>query len=352
MSNEVQPDGGDGEPRYLSSPTVSAGNVTAALRHLGLSSRVTACTAVEQLTENHLYEINLDNRTVALRVWAVASPAEAHAQITLERRLASCGLPVPGVLLPSGPETLVINGQPAAVLERHEGRPGPNYTPGRVTETYATLAEAMARTIATMHVSALGLEALDYREAAWLKNLGTFTQDLDFSDAADRGREVVAEVESAATSFKEFCDEAILPTGVVHGSPGAYSVLVDDDGVRSLFDLGAAHCDLLVLDVAHIVSQWGVAGHWDPANPYRSELVRRIVDGYCAVRPLSGPEREALAMAVPLRYAIDWLRIWTLVGEGKTSFSWEEYLDAFAQLGLVASAAWRSLFESAAVRAA
>ena len=352
MSNETQPDAGHGESRYPASPTVSPRTVTAALQQLGLSSRVTACNAVEQLTENHLYEIDLDDRTVALRVWAVASPAEAHAQMTLERRLASCGLPVPGVILPSGRETLVINGRPAAVLEHHEGRPGPNYVPRRVSETYAALAEAMARTIATMHVSALGLETLDYREAAWLKNLGTFTQDLDFSDAGDRGREVVAGVESAATAFKEFCEEAMLPTGVVHGSPGAYSVLVDDDGVRSLFDLGSAHCDLLVLDVAHIVSQWGVAGHRDSANPYRGELVRRIVDGYCAVRPLSGSEREALAMGVPLRYAIDWLRIWTLVGEGKTPFSWEQYLDAFAQLGLVASSAWRSLFESAAVRAA
>lgn len=344
MSDTIHPDAGDGESGNFSGPQITPGDVTAALRTLGLSVRVTVCEAVEQLTENHLYEIDVDGTTVALRVWAVATPAQADAQMTLERRLASCGLPVPDVLLPAVGEILLIHGRPAAVLARHDGQAGPNYTPMRVTPTYAALAEDMSRTVATMHVSALGLEALEYRETTWLRNLGTFTRGLDYSDAGDRGREIVAAVDVAAKSFKAFCDEAMLPMGVVHGSPGAYSVLVDDGRIRTLFDLGGAHHDLLVLDVAHIVSQWGVLADQDRANPYNSTLVRRILGGYCAVRPLSHAERDALALAVPLRFAIDWLRIWALVGEGKTPFTWDEYLGAFAQLALSESEAWRSLF--------
>ena len=344
MSKTTHSESGSEEPRTPSSPRLAPRLLTTALQRAGSSATVTTCRTIEQLTENHLYEIDLDGRAAALRVWAVASPAQADAQLMLERRLASCGLPVPDVLLPSAGGTLRINGRPAAVLEAHEGQPGPNYTPRRVTAGYAALAEDMARTVATMHVSALGLEALDYRETAWLKNLGTFTRDLDFSDAGDRGREIVAGVAAAASAFKAFCDESMLPMGVVHGSPGAYSVLVGDGRIRTLFDLGSAHHDLLVLDVAHIVSQWGVLADSEQTNHFDPTLVRRIIRGYCSVRPLSHAEREALVLGVPLRFAIDWLRIWRLVGEGRTPFTWDQYLGAFARHGLTGSEEFRSLF--------
>ena len=278
MSNTTHPESGNEESRTPAAPSVTPRAVTAALQRAGSSAAVTTCKAIEQLTENHLYEIDLDGRAAALRVWAVASQAHADAQLTLERRLASCGLPVPDVLLPAG-GTLAVNGRPAAVLEAHEGQPGPNYTPRRLTAGYAAFAEDMARTVATMHVSALGLEALDYRETTWLKNLGTFTRHLDFSDAGDRGREIVAGVAAAASAFKAFCDESMLPMGVVHGSPGAYSVLVDDGRIRTLFDLGSAHHDLLVLDVAHIVSQWGVLADSEQTTHIHPTLVRRINRG-------------------------------------------------------------------------
>lgn len=167
---------------------------------------------------------------------------------------------------------------------------------------------------------------------------------MDFSDAGDRGREIVAAVDAAASAFTVFCDESMLPMGVVHGSPGAYSVLVDDSRIRTLFDLGSAHHDLLVLDVAHIVSQWGVLADGERTSHFDPTLVRRIIDGYCSVRPLSHAEREALALAVPLRFAIDWLRIWGLVGQGQTPFTWDQYLSAFARLELTESAEWRGLF--------
>ena len=344
MSNTTHPESGNEESHAPSSPSLTPRVLTAALQRAGSSATVTTCRAIKQLTENHLYEIDLDGRAAALRIWAVASPAHAHAQVALERRLASCGLPVPDVLLPAAGETLVINGRPAAVLERHEGQPGPNYMPTRVTANYAALAEDMARTVATMHVSALGLEALEYRETTWLENLGTFTRDLDFSEAGDRGREIVAAVDTAASAFTAFCNESMLPMGVVHGSPGTYSVLVDDRRIRTLFDLESAHHDLLVLDVAHIVSQWGLLADGERTNHYDRTLVRRVIDGYCSVRPLSHAEREALALAVPLRSAIDRLRIWGLVGQGRTPFTWEEYLGAFARHSLTVSEEFRSLF--------
>ena len=55
-------------------------------------------------------------------------------------------------------------------------------------------------------------------------------------------------------------------------------------------------------------------------------------------------------MAVPLRYGIEWLRIWSLVGQGKTPFTWAEYLAAFRKLELIESEEWHRLIADAANR--
>lgn len=331
----------DGDPV----PGLTPRAVNAALRRAGSEATVTSCEAIEPPSFNHNYRIDFGGEDAVLRVWLQASPSQAEAELSLLRRLASCGLPTPEVLWPPAGERFVADGRPAAVTRRIDGRPGPNYMPRRVTDGYARAAGDVARLVATMHVSALGLEHLDYREPTWLTNLESWTRDLDFNAAGDRGREAVAAVERAARAFRAFSQEAMLPAGVVHGSPGPWNVLVDDaDHVRALLDFDSAHRDHLVLDIAHIATQWGTLAdrhkrreHYDPV------LLRRIIDSYCAVRPLSAAELEGLAIAIPLRYGIEWLRIWDAVGEGRTPFDWEQYLEAFTELDLVESREWREL---------
>lgn len=351
MSDTKQPDTGNGTNHPGPALDVTPRSVMAALHEAGSTAKVTACKPIEPPSENYLYEIELDGAPALLRVWWQASSSQAQAQLTLERRLNSCGLPVPAVIVPGEGRGLEVDGAPASVVQRLAGSPGPNYMPIRPSDTYAALAEDISRIAATIHVGAMGLEGLDYRETTWLENLESWTQGLDFSAAGDPGREAVAEVEAAARKFTAFCREAMLPVGVVHGSPGPWNVLVDGDRISALVDLDSAHRDYLALDVAHIVSQWGaVADNDESTHRYDPRLVRGIVRGYCSIRPLSGAEREALAMAVPLRHGIDWLRIWDLVGQGKTPFTWAEYLAAFRELELIESEEWHGLIADAANR--
>ena len=351
MSNTNQPDADNGANHPSPALDVTPRSVMAALREAGSTAKVTACRPIEPPSENYLYEIDLDGSPALLRVWWQATAPQAAAQLTLERRLNSCGLPVGAVIVPAVGVALEIEGRPAAVVQRLEGSPGPNYMPIRPSDTYAALAEDISRIAATIHVGAMGLESLDYRETTWLENLESWTKGLDFSAAGDPGREAVAGVEAAARKFAAFCGEAMLPTGVVHGSPGPWNVLVDGNRISALVDMDSAHRDYLALDVAHIVSQWGaVADDGSRLKGYDPRLVRGIVRGYCSVRPLSRAEREALAMAVPLRYGIEWLRIWELVGQGKTPFTWAEYLAAFRELELIESEEWHGLIADAANR--
>ena len=329
---------------------VTPRSVTAALQKAGSTAKVTACKPIDPPSENYLYEIDLDGSPALLRVWWQASAKQAQAQLTLERRLNSCGLPVPTVIVPEEGRSLEVDGRPASVVQRLDGSPGPNYMPVRPSDTYAALAEDISRIAATIHVSAMGLESLGYRETTWLENLQSWTQGLDFSAAGDPGREAVAGVEAAARKFTAFCEEAMLPTGVVHGSPGPWNVLVDGNRISALVDMDSAHRDYLALDVAHIVSQWGAVADDESTHHYDPRLVRGIVRGYCSVRPLSQAEREALAMAVPLRHGIDWLRIWSLVGQGKTPFTWAEYLAPFRDLELIESDEWHAMIADAAKR--
>ncbi|MCY3812688.1 MAG: phosphotransferase [Gammaproteobacteria bacterium] len=347
MSNTKQPDTGNDTNHPSPALDVTPRSVMAALHEVGSTAKVTACKPIKPPSENYLYEIDLDGSPALLRVWWKASASQADAQLALERRLNSCGLPAATVIVPEQDVGLEIDGRPAAVVQCPEGSPGPNYVPRRASETYAALAEDISRLAAMIHVSAMGLEGLDYRETTWLENLESWTLDLDFSQAGSRGRDIVATVEAAARRFRAFCDREKLPTGVVHGGPGPWSVLVDGDRITALLDLDEAHRDSLALDVAHIVEQWGVVAHDEPMRRYDPTLVRRIVRGYCGIRPLSDSEREALAMAVPLRYAIERVRIWNLVGTARMPLTWDEYLGWFALLDLTDSEEWRALIAGA-----
>ena len=323
-------------------------SVSEALRRIGSSSDVTACEQVRQSRYNFSYDIVLDGARAALNVWYGASSAGADAELALRRRLVSCGLPVQRAVIPAADERLIVAGRPAVVLERIEGEDGPNYLPSGATAAYLETAAAMARHVAMIHVSAMGLEELDYREQPWLTNLASWKTELDMAKADERGAAILNEIDSAATRFHAFCDSARLPIGVVHGCPGAWTVLVNDSRqIAALLDLDTAHRDHLVFDVAHLITQWGQCAVSETKTRFEPILVRRILKEYTTVRPLSEAERAALATAVPLRHCIDWLRIWNAVGDERiVPFSWSEYLDGMG-IELFEDSDWHALVMNA-----
>ncbi len=234
------------------------------------------------------------------------------------------------------------------MLTQLAGEEGPNYLPATLKESYAETAADMAGLIAKVHVCAIGLQDLEYREPAWLSNLQSWKPMLDIAKMGgegDRASAIVQSIDAAAARLRTLCDAARLPVGVVHGCPAPFCVLTDANGrISALLDFDSAHRDYLVFDIAHLMSQWGVvADTRSGKGGHHPTLVRRILGAYHAVRPLSVEEREALALAIPLRHSIDWLRIWNSVGDTKrVPFSVVEYLDAF-KVGLFDDADWKAL---------
>ena len=317
--------------------------VTDALRRIGSSSQVTACELVRQSAYNLSYDIVLDRAPAALNVW-FGEPAGAEAELALRHRLVSCGLPVQNVLVAEADERLTVAGHPAVVLQRPQGEEGPNYMPTKATPSYIEIAAAMARLVARIHVGALGLEDLAYREAPWLTNLASWRTELNMSRADARAKAILDQMDAAATRFLAFCDDEQLPVGVVHGCPGTWTVLVTPRWqIAALLEFDSAHRDHLVFDIAHLITQWGQCAVSETRARFEPVLVRRILKEYSAVRPLSDAERQALVTAVPLRHCIDKLRIWNAVGnEQVVPFSWSEYLDGM-NVELFEDSEWREL---------
>lgn len=324
--------------------SLSPETVTDALRRIGSQSEITACEQARQSRYTFSYDIVLDGAPATLNVWYGESPAGAEAELALRRRLVSCGLPVPNVLLAAVDERLTVAGKPAVVLERLEGQEGPNYSPTKATAAYIETAAAMARLVAKIHVGAMGLEHLAYRELPWLTNLSSWKTELDMSRADARATAILDQIDATATQFVAFCNDAQLPVGIVHGAPGAWTVLVTPRWqIAALLELDSAHRDHLVFDLAHLITQWGRCATSETKSRFEPVLIRRILKEYSAVRPLSDEERTALATAVPLRHAIDWLRIWNAVGnEQIVPFTWSEYLDGMS-VELFEDSEWRDL---------
>lgn len=324
---------------------LTAAMVAEALRAIGRPASVAACEFVRMSSYNHNYRIEVDGEPAELRVWYDASPAGAAAEMALHRRLASSGLPVPRVIV-----RFAIDGRPACMLTQLAGEEGPNYMPATLKESYVETAADMAGLIAKVHVCAIGLQDLDYREPAWLSNLQSWKPMLDMAKMrgeGERASAIVQRIDAAAARLRTLCDTARLPVGVVHGCPAPFCVLTDNGRISALLDFDSAHRDYLVFDIAHLMSQWGVvADRPSGQERYHPTLVKRILGAYHAVRPLSAEEREALALAIPLRYCIDWLRIWNGVGDTNiVPFSVDEYLDAF-EVSLFDDPEWVELIAS------
>ena len=112
MSNTEQPDTGKGVDHPSPALAVTPRSVMAALHKAGSTAKVTACKPIGPPSENYLYEIDLDGSPAWLRVWWQATAPQADAQLTLERRLNSCGLPAPTVIVPEYDVGLEIDGRP------------------------------------------------------------------------------------------------------------------------------------------------------------------------------------------------------------------------------------------------
>jgi homoserine kinase type II len=82
-------------------------------------------------------------------------------------------------------------------------------------------------------------------------------------------------------------------------------VLVSGDRVAGVIDCGFAATDFFAYDLAIAVNDWCIVRRGESRGALEPELLRAMLDGYQAVRPLSAVEREqwpSLLRAAALRF--------------------------------------------------
>jgi Ser/Thr protein kinase RdoA (MazF antagonist) len=237
--------------------------------------------------------------------------------------------------------------EPAALFAFIDGEHPPNRLAHELSEEHLALASQMGRLIGRVHVSLAGLSHLPYREQSYTNRLREREKKARSLDLAGPVRErvnrILSTIAGAEYDLARQASEGRLQVGVVHDDPGPWNVLVRDGSVNALLDFDIIHRDLLVYDLAHVITQWAAIANSSVFHGYDGRAVCAIVAGYESVRKLSGSERGALARAVPLRSAIDLL---LPLGDVLALPDWdfEEYLDRFDVLSLLEDPAWHDIF--------
>lgn len=193
-----------------------------------------------------------------------------------------------------------LNGRPAAVLTFLDGlslnRPDVRHC-AAAGEALAALHEA-GRDFSLARPNALSL-------AGW-HALADAT--LDQADGVQTG--LAQLIATALARFDTGWPEG-LPSGVIHADLFPDNVLFLADKVSGLIDFYFACNDAYAYDVAIMLNAWC----FETDGSYNVTKGRGLIDGYCARRPLSAAEREALpqlAGGAALRFLLtrlyDWLR--------------------------------------------
>ena len=101
-----------------------------------------------------------------------------------------------------------------------------------------------------------------------------------------------------------------LPQAVIHADLFPDNVLMLGDAVGGLIDFYFACNDILAYDLAVTHAAWS----FEADGTFRPAIAAALIEGYCAVRPLSDAERAALpvlargaAMRFMMTRAYDWL---------------------------------------------
>ncbi|OCW55626.1 homoserine kinase [Hoeflea olei] len=106
-----------------------------------------------------------------------------------------------------------------------------------------------------------------------------------------------------------------LPEGVIHADLFTDNVFFIGDRLSGLIDFYFACNDFLAYDVAICLNAWC----FEHDGAFNHTKGMALIDGYCAVRPLSAPEAEALpllARGAALRFFLTRLHDWLTTPEG------------------------------------
>jgi homoserine kinase type II len=226
--------------------------------------------------------------TLYERLPAEELPFYLNLMAHLARAGVACPAPAPDR---TGALFSLLNGKPAGLAQRIDGAP--------------VLTPELA------HCAAVGdaLGRLHVASASYLSRLGNRRGPAWWRQAARAVSPFLspqqAELLDAELQHQAGFGRTAMPKGAIHGDLFRDNVLFCGDRVAGVIDFGFAATDFFAYDLAITVNDWCVGRSGEARGALVPELLRAMLDGYQAVRPLSAVEREewpSLLRAAALRF--------------------------------------------------
>ena len=241
--------------------------------------------------ENTNYFVTTSQGRYVLTLFERLPAAELPFYLELMAHLARHGIPCPAPIADLADRFFSpLNGKPAALVTRLEGRSIENPSAADCAELGALLAR--------MHLAgrSYGGYLENPRGPNWWRGAAR-----DLLPFLDPPRAALLEAELDFQARHRFPD---LPRGAVHADLFRDNVLFDGGRVSGVFDFYFAGVDCFVYDLAVCANDWCLL---DPGRDRRLDAARTLalLEGYRAIRPLTVAEREAwpaMLRAAALRF--------------------------------------------------
>ncbi len=273
--------------------------------HLGSLRDIAGCSGG---IENTNYFVTTDQAPYVLTLFERLTQEQLPFYLRLMKHLAHHGIPVPDPATNrDGDVVHVLNGKPAAVVNRLRGKSELNPTTAHCAAVGAMLAR--------MHLAGrdFGMQQPNLRGLDWWNTTVPVVLPFVAPEQAELLRSELAYQNHVAT----MAAFGALPRGPIHADLCRDNVMFETDPAHSqapqlsgFFDFYFAGVDAWLFDLAVCLNDWCIDLATGAADLPRT---RAFVQAYESVRPLQAPERallSAMARAGALRFWIS--RLWDL----------------------------------------
>jgi homoserine kinase type II len=226
--------------------------------------------------ENTNYFVTTSGGRWVLTLFEKLTAAELPFYLGLMAHLARLGVPSASPVTDRGGRHFSsLNGKPAALVARLEGRD--------VADPSPVQCAAVGAVLARLHLAGQSYEGRmdNPRGPAWWT--AALPEILPFVSAADAAllRDEIA--------WQATVDRSALPRGAIHADLFRDNVLFEGDRVAGVIDFYFACTDTLLYDLAITANDWCVCddSRLDPSR------LQALLQAYAAIRPLGAAEQAA-----------------------------------------------------------
>lgn len=260
--------------------------------------------------ENTNYFVDTTDGRWVLTLFERARTEDLPYFLGLMDHLAHRGVPSASPL--EGEQGLLsaLNGKPAALVHRLDGRSIMNPSDRQCHEVGSVLAE--------MHKAgqSFRMHRADCRGMDWAR--GAASEVLPRLTGED------AELLRSEIEYQASHDRGDLPSGVCHNDLFRDNVLFEEDRIAGLIDFYFACNGALLYDLAVTVNDWCLMKDEHQDISRASTRYEALLQGYQEVRPLEATERAAwqqMLRAASLRFWLSRLYDWHFPRDGEMTHS-------------------------------